>query len=155
MILRATFKPLLKLCLPRLASFQWNFENWSTFDENTKNLIFIKFRYFNCLSYPLYSWAILSNICVNNTILTFWWLHQVGIRKRSIGRDSPPELFYKRRCYQKSCKSHRKTIVPESLLKRDSDTDVFSWILQNLRTLILQSICEKLLLNWRICTSKF
>ena len=35
---------------------------------------------------------------------------------------------------------------PATLLKRDSNTDVFLWILQTLRTTISKNICERLLL---------
>ena len=65
----------------------------------------------------------------------------------------------KKRCSLKFCNIHSKTPVleslfnkvaglrPSTLLKRSSNTGVFTWILRNfLRTPILKNICKRLLL---------
>ena len=69
-------------------------------------------------------------------------------------KEQPLEVFYKRSCSQKFRNIHRKTPVLESLfnnagarqtcniLKKDSNTSVFLWILQ-----ILKNFCERLLLG--------
>ena len=49
----------------------------------------------------------------------------------------PPEVFCKKKCFYKFRKIHRRTPAPEGFFsKRDSNTSVFLWFLQNFSELL-------------------
>ena len=92
-----------------------------------------------------------KNIFMNGCTKIFRNIHK---------QKQPPKVFYNKRCFKKFRKIRKKTPVPESffnkvaglrsanLLKRDSDTCVFLWILRNLKEqFFLQSTSWRLLLH--------
>ena len=68
---------------------------------------------------------------LNWNVLMILWSETVALLHVRLTQKQPPQVFYRKSCSWKIHNIHRKTPALESLLKRDSNTDVFLWISRN------------------------